>query len=313
MERGHAEALGPMVERLLLESKTGSDRLTRIIVTYGPGTFTGLRIGLSYAKGMALALGIPLVGLNSLKATAQHTPDKVLIAHKAGGTGLYYWTSPGGPALGSLSEINANAQKLGRPVIGSGLEGERSFWPDAKVFAGFAASLPVTGQNIEPLYLRAPDAKPSVSATSATPHVRRASVQDIETLASIHQQSFETGWDATALNSILSVPGADAMVVELSGTIYGFVQFQWVAGEAEINTLCVLPSYRRQNFGSDLLQGLITELQHFGTSKLFLDVAEDNAAALALYSRFGFQRTGLRKRYYSNGRDAVTMVKDLAA
>jgi tRNA threonylcarbamoyl adenosine modification protein YeaZ/ribosomal-protein-alanine acetyltransferase len=311
MERGHAEALGPMVERLFTESKTAPQQLSRIAVTYGPGTFTGLRIGLSFAKGMALALDIPLVGLNSLKATAQHTSEKVIIAHKAGGTGLFYWTSPDGPALGSADNITASAKMLGRAVIGSGFEGGKTLWPDAKIFAGFAATLPVTGESVEPLYLRPPDAKPSVSVAAASSQLRLAKADDLAVLAEIHGNCFPKGWSEADFASALSIPGAGALLVELAGTVYGFVQFQWVAGEAEINTICVLPNYRRQHFGRDLLQGLLAHLKTQDTSKIFLEVSANNSAAMALYEAHAFQRSGLRKAYYADGSDAITMLKVL--
>jgi tRNA threonylcarbamoyl adenosine modification protein YeaZ/ribosomal-protein-alanine acetyltransferase len=314
MERGHAEALGPMVENLFIEAGIKPGQLSRIAVTYGPGTFTGLRIGLSFAKGMALALDIPLVGLNSLKATAQHMGhEKVIIAHQAGGTGLFYWTSPNGPALGNIEEIATSAKTLNRTVIGSGFPGARTYWPDAKVFADFAASLPATKENVEPLYLRAPDAKPSVSVESSSAHVRLANLDDLNVLVDIHHNCFSTGWSPSDLASLLAIPGAAALVVELAGTIYGFMQFQWVAGEAEINTICVLPNYRRQHFGRDLMDGLLAQLQNMKTSKVFLEVASQNVAAVGLYEAYGFQRTGLRKSYYTDGDDAVTMVKVLAS
>jgi tRNA threonylcarbamoyl adenosine modification protein YeaZ/ribosomal-protein-alanine acetyltransferase len=311
MERGHAEALGPMVERLFIESKTSPDQLSRIAVTYGPGTFTGLRIGLSFAKGMALALDIPLVGINSLKATAQHTTEKVLIAHQAGGTGLFYWTSPDGPAMGSAENIIASAKKLNRPVIGSGFEGARTVWPHAKVFASFAATLPVTSETIEPLYLRPPDAKPSVSTDASTSHLRLANEYDLEVMADIHHSCFAKSWSKADFASALSIPGSGALLVELAGTAYGFVQFQWVAGEAEINTICVSPNYRRQHFGTDLLQGLLAHLRGMNTTKVFLEVSAHNTAAIALYNNHGFAKTGLRKAYYADGSDAITMVRAL--
>ncbi len=312
MERGHAEALGPMVERLFVAAEVTPLQLSRIAVTYGPGTFTGLRIGLSFAKGMALALDIPLVGLNSLKATAQYTTEKVLIAHKAGGTGLFYWTSPEGPALGNLDEIKAAAKTQNRSIIGSGFEGAETVWPDAKLFAAFAASLPVTGENVEPLYLRPPDAKPSVSVAASSAVVRLAEAHDLQVMVDIHQQSFVEGWSPESLSSTLSVPGAAALIVELAGVAYGFVQFQWVAGEAEINTICVSPNYRRQHFGRDLITGLLTHLKTMQTTKVFLEVAADNKAALSLYQHFGFETFGRRKNYYANGQDAVTMAKVLS-
>jgi tRNA threonylcarbamoyl adenosine modification protein YeaZ/ribosomal-protein-alanine acetyltransferase len=313
MERGHAEALGPMVEQLFATAGVKPDQLTRVAVTYGPGTFTGLRIGLSFAKGMALALDIPLIGINSLKAAAQHTKEKVIIAYQAGGTGLFYWTSPEGPALGSADDIIASAKTLNRPVIGYGFEGGKTLWPDAKIFAKFAATLPVTGESIEPLYLRPPDAKPSVSIAASSSQLRLATADDLAVLANIHQSCFAKGWSKADLASALSIPGAGVFLVELAGTVYGFVQFQWVAGEAEINTIGVLPNFRRQHFGRDLLEGLLAHFKTYNTAKVFLEVSAGNDAAIALYKNLGFQRSGLRKSYYADGADAITMVKELAS
>ncbi len=313
MERGHAEALGPMVERLFAEAGLKPDQLSRIAVTNGPGTFTGLRIGLSFAKGMALALNIPLIGINSLTATAAPhlgSADRIVVAHQAGGTGLFYWAvfekghiSP--PTLSHAEEITASVG-----IDGVLLENSRL---DAKDFAAFAACLPASDNNVEPLYLRPPDAKPSVSVEAATAQTRLATVDDLVALADIHAASFATGWTVADLTSSLAIPGAAAVVVELAGTIYGFVQFQWVAGEAEITTICVLPNYRRQHFGRDLMEGLIQQLQAMKTTKLFLEVAENNAAARGLYESFGFQPSGLRKGYYADGQNAVTMVKEMSA
>jgi tRNA threonylcarbamoyl adenosine modification protein YeaZ/ribosomal-protein-alanine acetyltransferase len=313
MERGHAEALGPMVEQLFVEACFKPDQLSRIAVTYGPGTFTGLRIGLSFAKGMALALNIPLVGIDSLTASAvPHfgSVDRLVVAHQAGGTGLFYWAmfengEMTSPALGKAEEIAAAAGADGIQLKNSRL--------DAKDFAAFAARLPVRGKAVEPLYLRPPDAKPSVSGEAAAAKTRLATGDDLAALADIHAASFPAGWTVKDLNSGLAIPGAAAVVVELAGTIYGFVQFQWVEREAEINTICVLPNYRRQHFGQDLMEGLIQHLQAMGTTKLFLEVAENNKAARGLYDSFGFQTSGVRKAYYSDGQNAVTMVKEFGA
>ena len=313
MERGHAEALGPMTERLFIEAGVKPYQLSRIAVTYGPGTFTGLRIGLSFAKGMALALNIPLIGIDSFTATAvSHfdSADRIVVAHKAGGTGLFYWCvfergAMSIPALGSTEEIAAAMGQNGIPLNDAKL--------DAKDFSAFAATLPISGKTVEPLYLRPPDARPSASVEAATARIRISTADDVAAMAGIHGLSFAKGWTAEDLTSTLSVPGAAALVVELAGTTYGFVQFQWVAGEAEINTICVLPNYRRQHFGQDLMRGLIVHLQAMGTTKLFLEVAENNGAARGLYESFGFQVSGQRKAYYADGQNAVTMIKEFGA
>jgi tRNA threonylcarbamoyl adenosine modification protein YeaZ len=311
MERGHAEALGPMVEQLFHEAGLKPAQLTRIAVTYGPGTFTGLRIGLSFAKGMALALNVPLVGIDSLTATAVPHPGpggKLVVAHQAGGTGLFYWAGfENGemslPALGTAADIATATGHDGILLKNARL--------DAKDFAAYAAHLPDVDKIVQPLYLRPPDAKPSVSVEAASAQTRLANADDVSALADIHAASFAMGWTAMDLGSSLAIPGAAAVVVELSGTIYGFVQFQWVAGEAEINTICVQPNYRRQHFGRDLMLGLIRQLEAMNTTKLFLEVAENNVAARGLYESFGFQVNGVRKGYYADGQNAVTMVREM--
>lgn len=70
MQRGHAEALVPLVERLMNRAGAGFADLSRVVVTVGPGSFTGLRIGISAARGFALARSVPVVGVSTLSAYA---------------------------------------------------------------------------------------------------------------------------------------------------------------------------------------------------------------------------------------------------
>lgn len=70
MQRGHAEALMPMIERVMAATPGGFGSLERVAVTVGPGSFTGLRVGIAAVKGIALAQGIPAVGVTTLSAYA---------------------------------------------------------------------------------------------------------------------------------------------------------------------------------------------------------------------------------------------------
>src|SRR5689334_24996186 len=70
MQRGHAEALMPLVERVLARGNFSFSALDRIAVTTGPGSFTGLRVGIAAARGIALATGKPAIGLTTLAAFA---------------------------------------------------------------------------------------------------------------------------------------------------------------------------------------------------------------------------------------------------
>src|SRR5215475_1056135 len=70
MKRGHAEALMPLIARVMQSASLSFAALDRIAVTTGPGSFTGLRVGISAARGLALAAGKPAVGLTTLSAYA---------------------------------------------------------------------------------------------------------------------------------------------------------------------------------------------------------------------------------------------------
>ncbi|HYE01371.1 MAG TPA: tRNA (adenosine(37)-N6)-threonylcarbamoyltransferase complex dimerization subunit type 1 TsaB [Alphaproteobacteria bacterium] len=75
MPRGHAEALLPMVEAAMAEAGLAYDALGAVAVTVGPGAFTGLRVGLAAARGLALALSVPAVGITTLRAFAAAAPE----------------------------------------------------------------------------------------------------------------------------------------------------------------------------------------------------------------------------------------------
>src|SRR6266849_3006699 len=70
MKRGHAEALMPLIARVMRDARLPFAALDRIAATTGPGSFTGLRVGLSAARGIALAAGKPVVGVTTLTAYA---------------------------------------------------------------------------------------------------------------------------------------------------------------------------------------------------------------------------------------------------
>jgi tRNA threonylcarbamoyladenosine biosynthesis protein TsaB len=71
MDRGHAEALAPMVEDAMHDAKIEFSALDRVAVTTGPGTFTGQRVGLAFMRGLRVALGRPLIGITTLAAMAE--------------------------------------------------------------------------------------------------------------------------------------------------------------------------------------------------------------------------------------------------
>lgn len=174
MARGHQERLAPMAQAVMAQAGLGFDRLDRIGATVGPGSFTGLRVGVAFAKGLGSALGVPAVGVGTLEALAAEGRGLVAGAIDARRDQVYLQVFEGGeplmaPDVLPLGTAAARLAELamGRPVtlVGSGaplLAGpaDTVLTPegcDSRHVARLAAVR--TPAPIRPLYLRAPDAK----------------------------------------------------------------------------------------------------------------------------------------------------------
>lgn len=195
MEKGHAERLIPMIGEVMEAAPFGLDRIERIAVTQGPGTFTGVRIGIAAARALSLAAGAEVRTLSSLELMARtakgrkYLPDAagrdIAIAVDARRDELYFQLFDAG--LASLTEpllvSPANAVALlkgqGTLALGSGAElllaaardagrelatGLPDLQPDARYFVEGAVTdaSESAAQRVppRPLYLRPPDAKP---------------------------------------------------------------------------------------------------------------------------------------------------------
>lgn len=112
-------------------------------------------------------------------------------------------------------------------------------------------------------------------------------------LAELHARAFASPWDSSAFRVLLGQPGVFAVE-----TADGFVLMRVVADEAEILTLAVRPEARRGGIGRQLIADGCAGVAAHGAERVFLEVAEDNAAARALYERAGFVEAGRRPRYY---------------
>jgi len=117
---------------------------------------------------------------------------------------------------------------------------------------------------------------------------------DPDVLAEIHAQAFDAPWDAAAFRALLDQPGVIARAEP-----DGFILIRVVADEAEILTLAVHPTARRRGIAARLTAQAAEAARSLGVVRLFLEVAEDNAPARALYAALGFQPAGRRRGYYA--------------
>lgn len=167
MERGHAEHLFPMIEAVLGRAGAGYDALTRIAVCTGPGSFTGVRIGVAAARGLALGCGIPVVGISRFEALAAEAggPVGVCLAGRGGVVYVQVFGAEGEP-LGAPAATRSDAIAEAFPPgcdrrAGDGAPGPSALLPeglpDPIIVARLAAGKP-PGPLPAPLYLRGADA-----------------------------------------------------------------------------------------------------------------------------------------------------------
>lgn len=155
-------------------------------------------------------------------------------------------------------------------------------------------------------------------ASSFKDHVKliELGVDSAALLAELHRETFAEAaadiWDEADFSSILALPTTHALAaVDVQGAPIGFTVFSRVADESEILTLGVVPARRKAGVGHLLVAAVINRARHKGVRSIFLEVREDNEAALLLYRHHRFIITGRRKAYYRRATggfvDAVIM------
>ncbi len=161
--KGHAEILFGRLETLLSRNGLGHADIARIAVTTGPGSFTGLRIGLSAARGLGVARNIPVLGIPNLLAislSATTGPVAVLLDARRGEAYFEIFETPGvsrdGPRLlpmaQAVSAVPAGAELIGSPFV------------DIAAMARFAAAADPLAFPPHATYVRDADAKPQDAA-----------------------------------------------------------------------------------------------------------------------------------------------------
>ena len=292
MERGHAEALAPMVKRALATAQKHMKDLDRIAVTTGPGTFTGLRIGLSFARALSLARSIPAIGLDTLHAFRLCTDEKRALVLSAGQSNFAYLLRPGSDDIELVPILELENQP---PLTG---------FPDLKRLASWASVQPAPTAMPEPVYIREPDAKVQVI-------VRQVNKDAAEALSSIHHAAFSSGWSYVEIAQMFSITGTLGFIAEIANELAGMILIRALAEQAEILTIATIPTKQRIGIGEKLLSQAIVAARGLGARTLFLEVAYSNTAARNLYAKAGLTETGRRKAYYSNGDDAIVMSRSL--
>lgn len=144
MARGHAERLFPMIDEVLAQAGASYGNLTRVAVCTGPGSFTGLRVGVAAARGLALGCNIPAIGITLFEAVHKTGQDRVVLPGRGGESVIQDFEAAGAPSGPPRIERGEALKVLADPLRIARLAMDRDPGPPPA-----------------PLYLRPADAAPS--------------------------------------------------------------------------------------------------------------------------------------------------------
>ncbi len=141
--------------------------------------------------------------------------------------------------------------------------------------------------------------------------IEKLNESHIKGIMEIDKFSSLVPWSEDSFTKELDNPVAFYFVALKDDQVIGYAGMWWSFDTCEITNIAVHPEYRRQGIGNTLLLELINLCKEYEVSYLNLDVRVTNDTAKNLYIKNGFKQVGLRKKYYSNGEDALLMTKEI--
>ena len=142
-------------------------------------------------------------------------------------------------------------------------------------------------------------------------HIEPATSRDAEQVAAIHAKSFFRGWPREDIATYLSDPDTPTLVAcDAKRHIAGFAMLRLLGDDVELMTIAIDPRYRGKGVGRALMQAAFEDLLMTPSTRMILEVAADNPAAIRLYRSLGFAQISERKGYYArpDGQPATALV-----
>nr|WP_249871593.1 ribosomal protein S18-alanine N-acetyltransferase [Oceanobacillus saliphilus] len=139
--------------------------------------------------------------------------------------------------------------------------------------------------------------------------IRKMELSDVNQVLEVERVSFATPWTTDIFyQELIDNKHAHYFVLELDGTVAGYIGIWIVLDDAQITNIAVMPDYRGHKLGEKLFGYTVQYALEMGVKRLSLEVRQSNIPAQKLYGKFGFVPGGIRKNYYTdNQEDAIVM------
>jgi ribosomal-protein-alanine acetyltransferase len=142
--------------------------------------------------------------------------------------------------------------------------------------------------------------------------IRAAVLNDVEALTQVESVCFDRdAWSPALVENELSADTRSVLLASDDSKVIGYGSIQVIDDVADLQRIAVVPDARRAGLGRELLEELLAKAAGLGATRIMLEVAADNDAAISLYASFAFAEISRRKGYYADGRDALVMERPL--
>lgn len=314
-----SEYLVEEIEKAFLSSGVSKKDLEAVISSVGPGSYTGVRIGLTVAKTIAFSLNIPLYLVSSLEML-QDFPKPCICLSNARSKRSYFGAYENGlPVVEDCIKTNDEVRSyiaehpdyvLCGDLAYLGLEG-RPYGPsDNFVRCMDEAHRCPQPHAARPIYL-----KDDYSTTNMKTIVRHTIPSDLSTIAALEKACFEPAYEEKQLLYELNEnPYAHVYSALVDGEVVGYIDFMITFNSATINRIAVKEEYRRKGVGNLLLGQVLKDCEAQKddvVEYLTLEVRESNATARAFYKKHRFEAVTTKTGYYEDGENAIYMVRCL--
>ncbi len=346
-KKTHAETLMPMIEELFTMTESNMNDINLIAVSAGPGSYTGLRIGIASAKALAFACGKPAVAVPTLDAMAYNVftavSNSVIVPlidarRERAYTAFYrcgatlpkrvsdYSVKPVTEICDELKALLSNEPYIDTVVfLGDGFESHRSIieasgikYIVAPTFANMQRAACVAAMGLY-LYKSGKDEKVHdlqpfyLQKTQAETkiYIVPMELKHVDRVMEIEEGSFSIPWTRKDfIQELTQNKQAIYLIAKRGNEVLGYGGMWHVINEGHITNVAVKESERRQGIGDMLIKGLIDIAVQKEMVGLTLEVRMNNTNAFSLYKKHGFKAEGIRKNYYADTKeDAIIMWK----
>lgn len=300
-----SERLLPEIDSLLKKNKVKLQQLDAIMVCEGPGSFTGIRVGIATVKGFALGTNVKVIGFNLFDLFR----PKLATAIKASGAGFYV---KDGKELKVVTSEELKSYKKRKLQVFENEEGyfegynlESVNMEDATFVLAeelVKAGAFITANQLNPMYLLKSQAERELDGFIANAEVKLLDENYAEKLHEIEKQCFTENVYSEKVFKNLENKILNGIFVNKK--LVGYALLGKVGDELELEKIAILPKMRGFKLGKRLLSETLKNIKF---SKCFLEVNKNNKVAINLYKGLGFAEVSTRKAYYENGDDAVIM------